>query len=492
MAVPRSILSPQLLPASIAIFTTVAIVAFEGLAITAALPDLAAELGQVTLLPWVITAFLLAWGVATAVTGAFIDSLGTSIVFRWATLGFALASLVAAFAPSMWVLVVSRIVQGASGGAIISVGIAAVALVYPPHLTGRALAANANVWGLLGFASPAIAAAMLEFGSWRWIFLLMVPICVVALMAGWKTLPDAVDPQILHVDWVSVGLLVLTVGLALGAVSDISPTALLLAGFALVAGAILWRRARRHPAPLLDPRFMRAFPYGNLAASASLILAAMGGLSVYLPVYVRGGRGASAALAAWSVLWLTIGWTVAANIAGRVTDRVSERSVLRAGATLAPISVLAAWAAVSTGAALPLVFAAFFLMGTAVGTVTNAALQLVRHAAPSQLAGRATSAHAFLRTMGMSMGAGLVGGVILAVVAGRVPDISRVRDALAGEATDLSGGAAAALADGFALAHLVALGLTLLAAVVAWRTGPIPRASHQHLSGEARQRPGPA
>jgi MFS family permease len=284
----------------------------------------------------------------------------------------------------------------------------------------------------------------------------------------------------------------LTVGLALGAVSDISPTALLLAGFALVAGAILWRRARRHPAPLVDPRFMRAFPYGNLAASASLILAAMGGLSVYLPVYVRGGRGASVALAAWSVLWLTIGWTVAANIAGRVTDRVSERSVLRAGATLAPISVLAAWAAVSTGAALPLVFAAFFLMGTAVGTVTNAALQLVRHAAPSQLAGRATSAHAFLRTMGMSMGAGLVGGVILAVVAGRVPDISRVRDALAGEATDLSGGAAAALADGFALAHLVALGLTLLAAVVAWRTGPIPRASHQHLSGEARQRPGPA
>jgi MFS family permease len=492
MAVPRSILSPQLLPASIAIFTTVAIVAFEGLAITAALPDLAAELGQVTLLPWVITAFLLASAVATAVTGAFIDSLGTSRVFRWATLGFAAASLVAAFAPSMWVLVGSRIVQGASGGAIISVGIAAVALVYPPHLTGRALAANSNVWGLLGFASPAIAAAMLEFGSWRWIFLLMVPICVVALAAGWRTLPEAVDPQTLRVDWVSVGLLVLTVGLALGAVSDITPTSFLLAGFGLVAGAILWRRARRHPAPLVDPRFMRAFPYGNLAASAALILAAMGGLSAYLPVYVRGGRGASASLAAWSVLWLTIGWTVAANIAGRVTDRVSERSVLRVGATLAPISVLAAWAAVSTGASLPLVFAAFFLMGTAVGTVTNAALQLVRHAAPSQLAGRATSAHAFLRTMGMSMGAGLVGGVILAVVAGRVPDISRVRDALAGEATDLSGGAAAALAEGFALAHLVALGLTLLAAVVAWRTGPIPRAPHQHRSGEARQRPGPA
>src|SRR5690606_22911768 len=117
---------------------------------------------------------------------------------------------------------------------------------------------------------------------------------------------------------------------------------------------------------------------------------------------------------------------------------------------------------------------------------------LVRHAAPASLAGRATSAHAFLRTMGMSLGAGLVGGVILAVVAARLPDVSQVRDALAGEATDLAGGAAAALADGFAIAHLVALGLTVLAAVVSWRTDEIPRSSRHQHSDEARQQPGSA
>ncbi|MBN3586034.1 hypothetical protein JYB64_26935, partial [Algoriphagus aestuarii] len=93
-------LSRELLPASIAIYTTVAIVAFEGLAITAALPDLAAELGSVTLLPWVITSFLLASAVATAITGTLIDSLGTSAVFRWATIFFAASSLLAALAPS--------------------------------------------------------------------------------------------------------------------------------------------------------------------------------------------------------------------------------------------------------------------------------------------------------------------------------------------------------------------------------------------------------
>jgi MFS family permease len=153
MAVPRSILSRQFLPAAVAIFTTVAIVAFEGLAVTAALPELTADLGQVRLLPWVITAFLVSSGVMTAIAGSFIDSLGTSTVFRWATIAFAVSSLAAAWATSMPFLVAARVLQGASGGAIISVGVAAVALVYPSHLMGRAFAANSNVWGVLGFAS---------------------------------------------------------------------------------------------------------------------------------------------------------------------------------------------------------------------------------------------------------------------------------------------------------------------------------------------------
>ncbi len=469
MAVPRSILSRELLPASIAIFTTVAIVAFEGLAITAALPDLAGELGDVWLLPWVITSFLLASAVTTAVTGTFVDAYGTSLVFRWATLTFAVSSLAAAAAPSMVTLVASRVVQGASGGAIISVGIAAVALVYPGHLTGRAFAANSNVWGVLGFASPAIAAVLLEVGSWRWIFLLMAPICLVALAAGWGTLPRAVEPSPVRVDWISAGLLVAAVGFVLAAVSSIGIGSLYFIAAGAAASSILWRRSRRHPAPLVDPRFVREHPYGSLAVAASLTLAAMGGMATYLPVYVRGARGGSASLAAWSVLWLTIGWTAAANVAGRVTDRTNEWVVLLAGAVIGPFALAGAYVTVVADAPLPAVFAAYFLMGTSVGTVTNASLQLVRRVVPAGLAGRATSAHAFLRTMGMSLGAGLSGGVILAVVATRLADVSQVRDSLAGEGGELAGPAATALGAGFAFAHLAALALMLGALAVVWR-----------------------
>jgi len=469
MAVPRSILSRQFLPAAVAIFTTVAIVAFEGLAVTAALPELTADLGQVRLLPWVITAFLVSSGVMTAIAGSFIDSLGTSTVFRWATIAFAVSSLAAAWATSMPFLVAARVLQGASGGAIISVGVAAVALVYPSHLMGRAFAANSNVWGVLGFASPAIAALLLEAASWRWIFLIMVPICVLALAAGWRSLPAAIEPAPLRVDWVGVGMLVVTVGALLAAVSDLGSGSLLFGALAVSFGGLSWHRMKRRRDPLLDPRFIGEFPYRHLALSASLTLTAVMGLSAYLPVYVRGARGASASGAAWSVLWLTIGWTVAANVAGRATDRVSERSVLRAGAWLGIPAIGGAWAAVAVSAPLPLVYAGFFTMGLSVGTVTNAALQMVRLAVADNFAGRATSAHAFMRTVGMSMGGGLAGGVLLATVATSVDDIGLVRAALSGETTELAGAAVVALGDGFALAHGVSLGIMFLTLVVVER-----------------------
>jgi hypothetical protein len=108
-------------------------------------------------------------------------------------------------------------------------------------------------------------------------------------------------------------------------------------------------------------------------------------------------------------------------------------------------------------------------MGMAVGTVTNAALQMVRLAVPDKLAGRATSAHAFMRTLGMSVGAGLAGGVILATVASSVEDIASVRAALAGETTDLAGVAVAALGRGFAVAHGVSLGIMITAVVITSR-----------------------
>jgi MFS family permease len=110
------------LPASIAVFASAALASFQALGIAAALPDIATDLGNVSLLPWVITAYLLTSSLATVVAGPFIDAVGVSRMFRLAVTVFAGTGFVTAFAPSMEVLVALRVLQGAGAGLILSTG----------------------------------------------------------------------------------------------------------------------------------------------------------------------------------------------------------------------------------------------------------------------------------------------------------------------------------------------------------------------------------
>ncbi|MDH3293987.1 MAG: MFS transporter, partial [Acidimicrobiia bacterium] len=233
-AAAGGILSGPYRPAAIAIFTTVALAAFEGMAVAAALPQVAADLGGVALLPWVITSFLLASSVTTVVSGPFIDGIGVARIFRVAVIVFSVTGTAAAFAPSMPVMIALRVAQGAAGGLLISSGLAAVALVYPQQLVGRAYAGNSTVWGVMSVASPGLTAAMLTYLNWRWIFLINLPLGVLALIAGHKNLPGPADDSPVVADYTGAALVAgLTTALlfALDALGPLTVVWLAVSGF---------------------------------------------------------------------------------------------------------------------------------------------------------------------------------------------------------------------------------------------------------------------
>lgn len=455
MPEPSGVLSRQLLPASIAIFTTVALVAFEGLAVAAALPELAADLGGVALLPWTITGFLLTSGIATAISGPLVDGIGTSTMFKWAVSIFVAASVAAAFAPSMPVMILARIVQGAGGGMISAVGIAAVGLVYPPHLVSRAFAANATVWGVMGVAAPAIAALMLTVLDWRWIFLVNLPLGLSALVAGWRVLPGPAGKRDRRVDWQGAALIgSITISLAM-AVDRLDWTSILWLAW-VGAGAWLYaRHAHRHEAPIVRLEHLVRQPYSGLAVGVGLMVAGAIAAEAYIPLYVRGVLGAGPALTAWSVLFFTLGWTTGANISGRLTRRMAESSLTVGGFGITIPALLVVSAAVVAALPSAIVFGCLYLAGTGVGISTNSGLTLLRSATPDDQLGRATAAHQVARAQGFTVGAALGGSVILFAVARVVPDLETVRQLLAGEAVNVTAAAAEGISDGFALTALV-------------------------------------
>ncbi|NNE11204.1 MAG: MFS transporter, partial [Ilumatobacter sp.] len=214
--------SPAYLPVTLANLTIVAIAAFDGLALVAALPAIAEDLGSVALLPWVITAFLATSAVAGITAGPVIDAIGVRRTFRITGLWFLFASAAAAAAPTMPLLVVARGLQGIGGGLVISVALAAVGLAYPNRLRPRAFAANSMVWGVMGFGGPVITAGLLTVAGWRMIFVVQLPITAVALAAGWRTLPSTRErPARIVMDGRGIAMIAALVVTSLLAVSQI-------------------------------------------------------------------------------------------------------------------------------------------------------------------------------------------------------------------------------------------------------------------------------
>lgn len=431
----------------------------------AALPEIAGDLGGVSLLPWVIAGYLFLSGVSTVVAGALVDSVGAHVMFRWAVVIFTAAGVAAAFAPSMEFMVAARLVQGAGAGLVFAVGLAAVGLIFPPHLVSRAYAANATVWGVMGVAGPAIAAFMLTVLSWRWIFLVNLPLGLLSLIAGWRAMPGpAAAGERRRVDvpgTLLVTVMTLSILMAVDSL-DLSSAAWLAAG-GVAAAAYLWH-ASRSERPVLKVKHLLQQPYSTLALGVGLLLCGVIAAHAYLPVYVQGGRGGSPALTAWSVLFLTLGWTLGANVSGRLLDRVSETRVIATGVGVAIPALYAVWAAAAFAAPVAVVFAAYLVAGLGVGSSTNATLTLLRAVTPDAELGRATSAHQFIRTQSFSLGSAAGGAVLLLVISQAIPDVDMVQQLLAG-ADVTAAGVAGALADGFATAALVGAMIATLAIV---------------------------
>lgn len=455
---PTRVLSRDLLPASIAIFATSALASFQALGLAAALPDIAADLGEVSLLPWVITAFLVTSSLATVVAGPFIDAVGVSRMFRLAVTVFATAGFAAAFAPSMELLIGLRVLQGAGAGLILSTGTAAISLVYPKALVSRAFAANATVWGVMGVAGPAVAALILTFFSWQWIFYMNLPMGVVALLAGWKALPGPYGESGGRLDVKGSTLIGVMTIATLFAVDSLSVQSLFwLAGAGLALAAYV-RHARRVSSPVVKLEHIVPQPYRGLGLSTALILTGTFAMSSYIPLYVRAGRDGSAALTAWSVLPLTVGWTLGANLASRMADRYSESGIMVVGFIINIPALVLAWSLVTMNTSLLMVFFVFFAAGFGVGMSTNAALTLLRTVTDDAKMGRVGAAHLFARNQGFTFGAAIGGAVLLFVVTSQLGDVEVVRELIASSDAPPVG-AAEAVRAGFAAS--VAVGLVL-------------------------------
>ena len=237
-----------------------------------ALPDMARSLAASDAATvWVVNGYQLAAVVCLLPVAAMVEALGLKRLFATGLTVFTLASLVCAVAPDLGTLVAARVLQGA-GGAFLSVaGVALVRMIYPRHLIGAGMAWLAMAVAVPAALGPTFAALVLAVAPWPWLFLINVPLGVVALLLLLRTVPGSVrtrhrfDVPGTLLNALAFGLLVVGVG-TLGSGDTGLAVAEILVG--LVCFALLFAQQRRHPSPMLPFDLLR-MPVFSLAVLTS-------------------------------------------------------------------------------------------------------------------------------------------------------------------------------------------------------------------------------
>ena len=455
-----SIWRGQLLPITLANLTVVAVAAFDGLAIVAALPNITKDLGYVSLAPWILTSYLATSAISAIIAGPIIDSIGVRKTFQAAGLWFLITSGFAAISPTLPILILARALQGIGGGLVIAVALASVGLAYPDILRPKAFAANSMVWGTLGLGGPVLAGALLAFGGWRSIFLVQLPITALALFMGWNRLPKITNHQIvqkIEFDYKGITLLSVCITASLIGVAQLTNRPLVALGLLALTGVIAsryWAHSGTYSNPVLSRQHLTRFPLSRIHIASALALITGLAADNYLPLYMQTTRGRSETLASFSVVFLTVGWTVAAFVTSRLLDRRREEEVILIGSLLMPPSVLLAGVSVTFNYPLTVLFAAFFLIGSAIGFISTSGLTLLQSKSDNEEMGRSNSAHQFVRTLAITYGVAAGGTILLSVVNNQTGDVESVRKVLSGDNISISNQTLEAIGSGFAWIHV--------------------------------------
>lgn len=360
-----------------------------------------------------------------AVTAALLPlaTLGEIWGYRRVYLGglavFTLASLACAVSPNLASLTAARVAQGLGAAGIMSVNIALVRFIYPSRLIGRGVSNVALIVAVASAAGPTVAAAILSVATWPWLFLVNLPVGLVALAVGARTLPRT-PRSARRFDLRSASLNALTVGLlivGLDALADPETRGLAVAAIAasVVVGTVFVRSQIRLTAPLLPLDLLRipAFALSMVASICSF--AAQMIAYVALPFYFHDALGFSETRTGFLMTPWPLSIAAMSPFAGRLADRFPPGLLGSLGLVLLALGMAALALLPEAPTTFDIVWR-LTLSGIGFGLFQSPNNKVIITSAPRERSGGASGMQASARLVGQSLGAALV-----AVLFGLVP-----------------------------------------------------------------------
>ena len=335
---------------SVGMFLSIAVSAGPNVA----LPALAADLDMpLTVVQWIAVGVPLTTAVLLLPAGFAADVGGRRRVYLIGMTLCSAGTLLAGFAPSTFVLVLARLLQGASMAAVGVNGIAILVSVFPPAERGRALGFASATVGLSAVAAPAAAGVLVDYIGWRWVFLTMAITAVSGTLLAWAVLDETrmrgteerqsgTRFDIVGALAIAVGVVSIVIALTMGPDHGWASPAVLWPGIlgAACLGFFGWWE-QRVANPLFDVRLLkrRALTLGMTGRAFTLV--GVAGANFLLPFFVQGVQGHSATAFALMMAPGFVIYAITASQAGRLSDRLGVRKFLVFGPVAAGLTIVA-------------------------------------------------------------------------------------------------------------------------------------------------------
>jgi|SRR5579862_16357 len=333
---------------------------------------------------WVVTAYLLLLASLLVVGGALADMFGRRRVFSVGVVWFATASAGCALAPDATVLIVMRAIQGAGAALLVPGSLAIIEAVFVPDDRSEAIGAWSGLGGVATAAGPLLGGFLISAVSWRWIFLINVPVAVVVLFSSRHIPESRQSPSPSSIDLPGAALVVIALGgITYGLVQgqpDGWASANVLAGLTVggCAGIAFVEVERRRPEPMVPLALLRARQFVVTNATTLLVYAALSGALFLLPIDLEVVDHYSAFEAGVALLPLTAIILFLSGPSGRLSARIGPRLQMSIGPIVVGVG-LALLARTTTDAfyptgALPGVLVFALGLGITVAPLTATAL----------------------------------------------------------------------------------------------------------------------
>ncbi|MDQ2689547.1 MAG: MFS transporter [Chloroflexota bacterium] len=412
----------------VAILLTMFLSALDQTVVGTALPRIVTDLAGNELYVWVVTIYLLTATVTGPIYGKLSDQFGRRPMMMIGVGLFLFGSLLCALSQEMWHLIVFRGIQGAGAGAIFPIALAVIGDLFSPRERGKYQGLFGAVFALSSILGPALGGILTDTVGWHWVFLVNLPLGIVALVVLWRLLPHVSHPErVRSIDYLgatvfTAALVPFLLGLTnkqTGEWTDPMVGGLIVLGL-VIGVAFVWVESRAKE-PILPLELFRNRTVTGSIVATFLITFGFFGAIIFIPRWFQFVLGSSATESGYQMLPLMAGVMGSSIGSGYVVARTGRYKWMTVGAMAVGAFGLYLMTNLRAETDVATVWLWMFIAGLGIGPSFAVFTIVVQNAVAPRMLGAATSALTFFRQVGGSVGLAIAGTVFGSSFATEVP-----------------------------------------------------------------------